>query len=265
MIPSLAAAALLLATATTAAPPAPGTTIFIAGDSTAAPYRANRAPQTGWGMLLPCALDATVRVENRAVGGRSTRTFITEGRLDRIAADIRAGDVLLIQFGHNDASIDKPERYARADTDYVINLLRYIGIARKAGAFPVLLTPVPRNAFTGATADESFPRYAAAMRRVAQQTNTPLIEVGRQGAAWLTRTGAARAQAYYLHLPVGTTNYPRGLSDNTHFSEAGARGIATIVARGLRGLNLPVSTHVRGDVAPPGPVARGPMACPVRR
>lgn len=261
------AAACTMIGAAVHAQPRPTTTIFIAGDSTASSYNRARAPQTGWGMLLPCALDGTVRVDNRATAGRSTKSFMAEGRLDRIANDIRAGDVLLIQFGHNDATILKPERYARADSDFQINLLRFIGTARRVGAYPVLLTPVARRAFTGATADESFPAYAAATRQVARDTNTPLIELGRQGAAWLTQAGPDRSKALYLHFPPGArAAFPRGIADDTHFSEAGARGMAAIVARALRGLNLPVSAHVRADIAAPGITApTGAMACPVAR
>ena len=98
--------------------------IFIASDSTAQTYAADKYPQQGWGAFLGCGVDREVSVENRAIAARSTRSFINEGRLDKIEADIRPGDTLLIQFGHNDQNKAKPERYASVP-DYKMYLRRF--------------------------------------------------------------------------------------------------------------------------------------------
>jgi len=142
--------------------------IFIAGDSTAQDYKADRYPQSGWGTMLRCAVAANVSVENRAIGGRSTNSFIREGRLDTIAADLRKGDTLLIQFGHNDASVDKPERFTSID-QYEANLRRFLAVATHAGAKAVILTPVARRDFKDGVEQPSFPTYAEAARRVAAE------------------------------------------------------------------------------------------------
>ncbi len=132
-----------LAFISSAAVPAPSR-IFIASDSTAQTYSADRYPQQGWGAFLRCGVDKDVTVENRAIAARSTRSFINEGRLDKIAQDIRPGDTLLIQFGHNDQNKAKPERYASVP-DYKMYLKRFIDVARQHDAQPVLITPVTQR------------------------------------------------------------------------------------------------------------------------
>lgn len=232
-------AAALLAQSAAAAP----SRVFIASDSTAQTYNADKYPQQGWGAMLPCAFDKEVTVENRAIGGRSTRSFINEGRLDKIAQDIRAGDTLLIQFGHNDQN-RKPERYTPV-ADYKTYLRRYIDVAAQKGAQPVLLTPVTQRKFEGGKVVASFPDYSAAVREVAAKTRTPLIDLEQLSGRWVERAGPERSKAYFLHYPYGVLpGFAAPVSDDTHFSELGARGVADIIAGALGRLKLPVSSHV---------------------
>ncbi len=115
--------------------------IFIAGDSTAAEYAAERAPQAGWGQLLQDWFDsAQLQVHNHAKGGLSTRSFIAEGRRDAIAKQLQRGDVLRIQFGHQDAKREAPTRCTDPTTDDLQLLRRYIAAARDKGATPILIT-----------------------------------------------------------------------------------------------------------------------------
>lgn len=100
-----AAALALLATPLPALATQPGDTILIASDSTAANYKKGNYPQTGWGMMLGCGLSPEVRVSNHAMGGRSTRTFIEEGRWTKLMSELMPGDTVLIQFGHNDSTL----------------------------------------------------------------------------------------------------------------------------------------------------------------
>lgn len=242
------AATLLAVTGSQAAAPKP-MRIFIASDSTAQDYKADKYPQSGWGTMLRCAVAGNVTVENRAIGGRSTNSFIREGRLDKIAADLRPGDTLLIQFGHNDASIDKPERYTSID-QYEANLHRFLDVARTAGAKAVIITPVARRDFKDGVEQPSFPTYADAARRVAKATHTPLIDLGKSSQAWVQATGAEAAKAYYLHYEgaAGAPGYPNGVSDDTHFSELGARHVADLVAVGLKATHLPIARYVTPHV-----------------
>src|SRR5690242_15060062 len=101
--------------------------IFIAGDSTAAEYGPERAPQAGWGQMLQSWFDpAQWEVRNHAKGGRSARSFIEEGRLEAIERDLRGGDILLIQFGHNDAKREDATRYDDPAQAYPQYLSRYL-------------------------------------------------------------------------------------------------------------------------------------------
>lgn len=224
-------------------------TIHIAGDSTAATYAADRYPQAGWGQFLGCALDAGTSVRNHAVGGRSTRTFIGEKRLERIAGEIKAGDTLLIQFGHNDANTVKIERYADPMGAYRSNLARMIAVARSAGAQPVLITPVTRRNWQNGRVQADFTPWSNAMRALAAELGVPLIDLERDSGAWVQQAGELASRAYFLHYAKedGIAAFPNGIDDDTHFSEIGARGIAEIVARDLKAVDLPVSAHILAD------------------
>ncbi len=225
----------------------PGDTILLAGDSTLSDYKADRYPQTGWGTMLRCAIGPDMRVLNHAMGGRSTRTFLSEGRWDRLRADIQPGDTVLIQFGHNDAYRLKPERWAPAQTDYRDNLLRFIWDVRTAGGVPVLVTPVARRNFgPDGHAKADYPLWSGVMRELAAATHTPLIDLEAKSRALLDSAGPARSKAYYLHYTPddNALGFPKGIDDDTHFSELGARQMAYLVAEGLKALNLPVSARI---------------------
>ena len=122
-------------------------TIFLAGDSTCANKTADKRPETGWGEMLQQYFDpAKVRVDNRAQNGRSTKSFVDEGRWQAIVMSLQKGDYVFIEFGHNDEKKDKPAVYASPE-DYKANLIRFITQTRLKGATPVLMTPVSRRKF----------------------------------------------------------------------------------------------------------------------
>ncbi|RHW17471.1 rhamnogalacturonan acetylesterase [Sphingomonas gilva] len=224
-----------------------GQTVFIASDSTAQTYRQDRYPQSGWGQVLQCGLDG-VAVDNRAIGGRSTRTFVSEGRWDKLIADVKAGDTVLIQFGHNDANRNRPARYAPAATDYRHHLTRFVADVKAKGATPVILTPVARRSFYEGRAQADFAEYSSVARVVARETDTPLIDLEALSRTWLTEAGEERAKAYFLHYDAGeVAAFPKGIEDDTHFSELGARHVADLIADALARLELPVSDAVRKD------------------
>lgn len=223
--------------------------ILIASDSTAANYGADKYPQLGWGMMLKCGLAPDVEVINRAVGGRSTRTFISEGKWDALLAEARPGDLVLIQFGHNDASVSRPERYAPAATLYRDNLLRMIWEARGRGLTPVLVTPPARRSFEGARAKADFAAYSQVERELVASTNTPMIDLEARSLDLVSRAGEAGSRKLYLHYAPAdnVTAFPKGIADDTHFSELGARAMANLVAQELKGLKVPVAEKVLAE------------------
>jgi lysophospholipase L1-like esterase len=197
--------------------------IHIAGDSTAAQKYAAASPETGWGMGLPWYLAPQLEVINHAMNGRSSRSFITEERLDAILDGIRPGDVLLVQFGHNDQKTD-PRIGTDPWTSYRSHLRRYLDEARERGAEPVLLTPASRRRFDDdGNAATSHGFYPDAMRALAAAEGVRLIDITAQTIALWQELGPE----------ASLLNFLPERQDNTHFSPAGAGLVARMVARGL--------------------------------
>jgi lysophospholipase L1-like esterase len=238
--------------------------VIIAGDSTAAEYGPERYPQMGWGQFLKCSLDGRVDVVNAARGGRSIKSFVAEGLFSDMLKQVRPGDTVLIQFGHNDAAIGRPDRYTDPEGDYRELLRAYVAMVRARRAVPVLITPVARRNWKGGRVQDSLPRYSAAVRAVAAETRTPLIDLAASSMALVQQIGEEPSKRYFMHLTPadGVARFPQGVTDDTHFSEIGARAIAALVADGIRASGAPVAAHLRTDrAAGPPPVLGGP-SCP---
>lgn len=239
--------------------------IVVVGDSTAAEYGPERYPQLGWGQVLKCRLDGGVGVLNVARGGRSTKSFIAEGFFSDMLKQVNPGDTVLIQFGHNDSAEGRPERYTDPNGDFRENLRAYVAVVRAKSAVPVLLTPVARRNWSGGRLQVSEGPYAEAVRVVAAETRTPLIDLAETSRAMIAGLGEEPSKRYFLHYTPADriARFPQGVTDNTHFSEIGARAVAALVADGLKGTGVPVARHVRpgAEAAAPQPVLGGP-SCP---
>jgi len=247
---ALAALLLLLA-----APPALAkepVTIFLAGDSTMAPKLPTKRPETGWGEHLQKHFDERrVRVDNHAMNGRSTRTFISENRWQAVLDKLKAGDYVFIQFGHNDQSKEKVDRYTPPE-DFHRNLARFVREVRERKATPVLLTPVMRRRFTkeGAFYDVHG-EYPDITRRVASELNVALIDMHRKSEKVLVKYGPEESRKLFLQLKAGEhANYPQGVDDNTHFSPEGADIMASLAVEGIRERRLGLAKFLRKRPAP---------------
>lgn len=207
-------------------------TIYIAGDSTAEIKEENEYPESGWGEYLSDFFNESVKIENHAMGGRSTKSFLDQNRLDPILEEIQEGDYLLIQFGHNDQKIEDPERYTDPYTTYQQNLKKFIHKIRKKNATPILLTPISRRVFKDREIDpSSLGDYPTAMRKVAYEENVKLIDMHQLSIEFLNQVGEEDSKEFFLHLGENEyINYPDGLEDNTHFSEKGAKRFAYMIA-----------------------------------
>jgi lysophospholipase L1-like esterase len=240
--------ALLLAACTTAPTLKPPVQVVMIGDSTAAPYGPERYPQLGWAQVLPCALGEGVTVVDDAKGGRSTKTCQSEGWWEKSLAKLNPGDVLLIQFGHNDEDATKPERYIEARPGFSANLKLFVTSARSKGATPVLITPVTRRYFANGKLTDMHGAYDDVVREVAAETHARLVDLDADSKALVNRLGDEQSKALYLHLPVGYSAYWKdGAKDDTHFSETGARQMAGLVAARLAKLDTPLKGRVDGD------------------
>lgn len=211
-------------------------TVYLAGDSTMAEKRAEKRPETGWGEMFQKYFDAAkVKIENHAQNGRSTKTFIGEGRWQAIVDALKKGDYVFIQFGHNDSSKDKGERYTPPE-DYRKNLIRFVEETRAKNANPVLLTPVMRRRFDkeGKFYD-THGEYPGIVRAVAAEYKVPLVDMHRASETVIKNYGAEDSKKLFLILKAGeSANYPNGLDDNTHFSPLGAEEMARLAVREIR-------------------------------
>ncbi|CAL9600707.1 rhamnogalacturonan acetylesterase [Streptomyces sp. Tu 3180] len=226
---ALAAVPLALAATGTAHAAAPGRrsrTLHIAGDSTAARKYADAAPETGWGTALPFFLHRHLDVANHAVNGRSSKSFVDEGRLEAVLSVIRPGDLLLVQFAHNDEKATDPSRYTEPWSTYRQYLRLYVDGARARGARPVLATAVERRRFDAdGAAVPTHGEYPEAMRALARQEGVALLDVQALSLALWQELGVEETKKYFNWTPAE--------QDNTHFNPPGAIAVARLVAREL--------------------------------
>ncbi|MEU2541885.1 rhamnogalacturonan acetylesterase [Streptomyces iakyrus] len=202
-------------------------TLYIAGDSTAAQKYASAAPETGWGMAIPFfSQSSRLAVSNHAVNGRSSKSFVDEGRLKGILSAIRPGDFLLVQFAHNDEKAEDPTRYTEPWSTYQEYLRMYLDGARARGARPVLATSVERRRFDAAgKALPTHGEYPAAMRALAAEERVALLDIQALSLALWQRLGVEETKKYF--------NWTASEQDNTHFNPPGAIEVARLVAREL--------------------------------
>lgn len=212
--------------------------IYYAGDSTAAQNTVFSYPQTGMGQGLSLYLKREHIIQNFAVNGRSTKSFLSEGRLSAIRKELNQGDFLLIQFGHNDEKKEDPSRYATPFGEYQTNLEQFVLTAKELGAYPILITPLSRRIFNeDGSLKDTHGDYPAAMRQLGLRLNVPVIDLSRLSFELLERTGDEESKKWFMYFPAGCyQNYPNGKADNTHLRYEGAIRFAGILAEELKKL-----------------------------
>ncbi|AGF55423.1 lysophospholipase L1-like esterase [Clostridium saccharoperbutylacetonicum] len=212
--------------------------IFWAGDSTVAQNKIDSYPQTGIGQTLGLYLNEDIVVYNYAKNGRSSKSFVAEGILEKIKKEIEEGDFLFIQFGHNDQKVDK-ERNTEPYSTYQEYLTKYIEVAREQGAYPVLITSLYRRIFSedGHIKDEVHYEYPNAMKILGERLEVPVIDLCQKSKALLEKTGDENSKKWFMHLKKGEfISHIEGLEDNTHLKYEGAVIMAELVAEGLQEL-----------------------------
>lgn len=203
--------------------------IVYAGDSTAAFNKIYSYPQTGMSQGLLLYLKDEVGMKSFAVNGRSTKSFIDQGRLELVDQALEEGDFLLIQFGHNDEKED-PLRHTDPFTTYSENLMKFIDTARSHGAYPVLVTPIARREFdeNGVFLPGSHGDYPAAMKQVGEKAGVPVIDLTSVTEAYLASMGDLASKPLFM--------WPK---DNTHLKPEGAVIMAGFLCQGLKALGSP--------------------------
>lgn len=217
--------------------------VFMAGDSTMADkvlFKSVKDSITGetfnepflergWGQLLPEFVNSKAIVANYAKNGRSTRTFVEEGWWSKIIDNVQKGDFVVLQFGHNDSSVAKADRYTNP-VQFRLNFLAFVDEIRARGGIPILCTPVARRKFNqDGVLQPTHGVYPDIIRRVAREKGTLLIDMELKTSQWLQSAGVKASAAFFHKYPPGVSRlYPKGLDDNTHFNEEGARVVAQI-------------------------------------
>ncbi|MCV9388838.1 rhamnogalacturonan acetylesterase [Reichenbachiella ulvae] len=239
------------------------TTVYLIGDSTMADYSGDydpdkdyyktRYPLTGWGQVFQPFMSSdslsqikhltktdSAIVDDRARGGRSTRTFFQEGRWRSVYESLKPGDLVMMQFGHNDAAENKTERYVNIE-GYKEFLRLYVSQTRQKEAIPIILTPVNRNyPWKDGQLTSSHGEYELAAEAVAEEMDVLLIDLTQRSIDQFTKVGRDYStNNYFMNLPAGKYEaYPDGQSDNTHFQPDGATAVAQCVFDGMKELKL---------------------------
>ena len=212
-----------------------GLRIFLAGDSTVAYNDIRSYPQTGWGQVLHLYLPKDVDIFNYAQNGRSSKSFIEEGLLNKIDNCIGQRDLLLIQFGHNDQKEDE-KRHTDPYSTYQDYLRQYIEVARKHHAIPILITSLSRRHFDekGKIKEDVHGQYPEAMKALAEELQVAIIDLFNESKVLLETLGDEGSKALFMHLPPDIyETYPEGKKDDTHMVYEGAVKMAGIVYREL--------------------------------
>ena len=209
--------------------------IFLAGDSTVCNYKLE-APQRGWGQMLGQFFNKNVTITNLAVSGTSTKTFRTLGYWDKLLAQLKSGDYVMCQFGHNDSHDKGKPESTDAGTEYQANLKKFIDEVKGRGANIVLVTPMHRGIFgkDGKMSQELLP-YAEAMKKVAKENNVALIDLYTASGEYMEKTGSENIDPVFC----GVKN------DRTHFSENGALIMAEFVAKGFVAAKYPLAEYLK--------------------
>jgi lysophospholipase L1-like esterase len=225
----------------------------VVGDSTVQTYKDNVYPQTGWGQVLGHFFDASrVKVLNYAIGGRSSRTFIEEGRLDEVKGKLQKGDYLFVQFGHNDRDYSKAARYVEP-SKFSGFIQQYVDAGKGKGANVVLVSPMnlngSRNVFS--TGSNNYDARGM-MQTVAKNNKIPFVDLNMKSYNTYNNTykgmGDYVTRYLYKKLEKGEyPNFPDGVNDGTtHFQEMGSMGHAQMICEELAD-NLKSNTNLSAD------------------
>ncbi len=223
-------------------------TLYLVGDSTMADKKnPEENPEHGWGQMLPELMTNNITIENHAVNGRSSKSFIGQGRWQKVYDQLQPGDFVIIQFGHNDQKIKSPDRYTNPFTEYRYNLEKYVKETREKGATPILMSSIVRRNFNEhGTLVDTHGEYPLVVRMVAKDLDVAFIDM-----QWLTeqlevKYGPEDSANLHLHFQPGeVAYYPDGKDDNTHLSEKGATLVASLALQEIAKKDLDLKYYIK--------------------
>ena len=225
--------------------------IFLCGNSTVVDN--DNEPWASWGQMITRFFSDKVCFANYAESGESANTFIGANRLKKIMTQMKKGDYLFVEFGHNDQKQKGPGKGAYYS--YMYNLKIYIDEARSRGAYPVLVTPTQRRRFDkNGKIQDSHLDYPDAMRWLAEKENVPLIDLHQMTRILYEALGEDGSKNAFVHYPAGTyTGQDTELKDNSHFNTFGAYEVAKCVIEGMKKVKLPIIKYLKDDYKPFNP------------
>lgn len=209
--------------------------IFMIGDSTMANKSDSVYPETGWGQMLPKFFSNQVIIDNHAQNGRSSKSFIEEGRWQKILDSLQSGDYVIIQFGHNDEKTNTP-RGTFPRTTFRDNLIKYIKESQARGAHPILCTSIVRRKFNEqGKLEDTHGEYITVVRDLAREMNIPLLDLEQKTSHLLSELGPEKSKELFVYVEPGTNrHFPKGRKDDTHLNVNGAIQIAGLAVEAMK-------------------------------
>ncbi|MDP4273896.1 MAG: rhamnogalacturonan acetylesterase [Bacteroidota bacterium] len=222
--------------------------VYMIGDSTMANKEEKAKPETGWGQVFNRFFTDAIIIDNRAVNGRSSKSFIGEGRWSNILSTLKKGDYVIIQFGHNDAKKDTA-KYTDPKTTFRATLAKYINETRAKGAYPILCTSIVRRHFDAkGQLKDTHGDYVKVPRQLAAEMHVPLIDMEAKTRKLVTGLGPEKSKKIFLFTQPGEyPNRPNGVQDSTHLNEKGAMMVAALAVEGIKELKLPLAKYLKKD------------------
>lgn len=221
------------------------TTVFLCGNSTVVDQEDE--PWSSWGQMITRWFDDRVVVANFAESGLSCTSFLVQLRLDKILTQLKRGDYVIVEFGHNDEKEKKPGDGAWYS--YSRNLKIFADRVRAAGGNIIYCTPTARRSFNNeGRISNTHGDYPEAMKSVARREQVPLIDLTQMSTTLYETLGEEGSKKVLVHYPAGTfPGQDKPLADNTHFNTFGAWEIAKLVVMGLKQIQSPLVGHLRED------------------
>ena len=220
------------------------TTVFLCGNSTVVDQEDE--PWASWGQMITRWFGSQVAIANFAESGLSCTTFLAQLRLDKILSQLKKGDFVIVEFGHNDEKEKKPGDGAWYS--YSRNLKIFADRVKAAGGHIIFCTPTARRFFKDGRIENTHGDYPAAMKTVAEREQVPVVDLTRMSTVFYETLGEEGSKKALVHYPANTfANQEKALADNTHFNPYGAWEIAKMVVMGLKQIQSPLAAYLRPE------------------
>lgn len=269
----LIAACLPFAGYAATAEPSDTVTVFMIGDSTMANKPLDKENQErGWGQMLPLFFQGKIKIDNHAVNGRSSKSFVDEGRWAAVMEKLRPGDYVIIQFGHNDEK-PKADRHTEPGSTFDEYLTNFVKDTRSKGATPILMNSIVRRNFPASASQKAEDRddnppvgpskdteggfilvdthgkYLDSPRDVAAATGSVFIDMNRITHKLVQELGPTASKDLFMWIPAGTYEFcPKGKADNTHLNVHGGIVVSRLAAQALAESVPGLRPYIRREV-----------------